>query len=148
MMLILLRSRLTEASGDDYWRMSAALHAHADTFRGFGDMPSLSALVISGAVRRLDCGTCRADAGVRSCADFFRCHPKDCRSQGAAQAEHEVQLTTVMRLVFDHRAKPLPRCHRGASGGDNRAMPVLLAESVENSRRVGVMPIQQFENGR
>jgi heme-degrading monooxygenase HmoA len=40
MQLILFRSRLTAAAGDDYARAAAAMHAHARTFDGFIDQKS------------------------------------------------------------------------------------------------------------
>ncbi|HYB93854.1 MAG TPA: antibiotic biosynthesis monooxygenase [Vicinamibacterales bacterium] len=43
MMLIIFRSRLTDAAGDDYQNMSAAIKAHAETFPGFVDIKSYQA---------------------------------------------------------------------------------------------------------
>jgi heme-degrading monooxygenase HmoA len=43
MMLILFRSRLTAAAGDDYVTMSAAIKAHAESFPGFIDIKSFTA---------------------------------------------------------------------------------------------------------
>ena len=43
MMVILFRSRLTDAAGEDYSKMSAALKAHAETFPGFVDIKSFTA---------------------------------------------------------------------------------------------------------
>jgi heme-degrading monooxygenase HmoA len=43
MMVILFRSRLTAAAGDDYSRMSEAMIAHAKLFPGFVDVKSFTA---------------------------------------------------------------------------------------------------------
>ena len=43
MMVILFRSRLTAAAGDDYSRMSDAMLAHAKSFPGFVDVKSFKA---------------------------------------------------------------------------------------------------------
>ena len=43
MMVILFRSKLTDAAGDDYARMSDEMDAHARTFPGFIDVKSFKA---------------------------------------------------------------------------------------------------------
>ena len=43
MMLILFRSRLTAAAGDDYAAMDRAMEAHARAFPGFVDVKSFTA---------------------------------------------------------------------------------------------------------
>lgn len=43
MMVILFRSKLTDAAGDDYARMSDEMEAHARTFPGFVDVKGFKA---------------------------------------------------------------------------------------------------------
>ena len=43
MMVILFRSKLTAAAGDDYARMAAEMDGHARTFPGFVDVKSFTA---------------------------------------------------------------------------------------------------------
>ena len=43
MMVILFRSKLTDAAGDDYARMADEMDAHARTFPGFVDVKSFKA---------------------------------------------------------------------------------------------------------
>lgn len=43
MLVILFRSKLTAAAGDDYGKMAQAMAAHARTFKGFVDMKAFKA---------------------------------------------------------------------------------------------------------